>query len=64
MCFFDKNSVKCVKWRNPCYFLWKKTCIKPGIMLIETVLFGDSFLIVDNLNPPSKVCISQGSGVV
>ena len=38
MCFYDKN---CVKWRNPCYFLYKKS-VKPGTMLIETVLSGDS----------------------
>ena len=34
----DKNRVKC---RNPCHFLLKKS-VKPGTVLIETVLFGDS----------------------
>ena len=42
MCFSDKNSVK---WRNLCYFLLKKDRVKPGTVLIETVLSRDCLYV-------------------
>ena len=43
MTFSDKTRVKS---RNPCYFLLKKIRVKPGTVLIETVLSGDPRTVI------------------